>query len=97
MKDYFWPRSFKNLVTLIGIGIGIGSDLCSCRDLPFPGFVGSNSNFFQIFLDCTLDRSKVVLQGTSATALAIENEFTRTRARFTIGKKLCPLFYRFFS
>ena len=28
---------------------------------------------------------------------SIENKFTRTRARFTIGKKLCPLFYRFFS
>ena len=28
---------------------------------------------------------------------AIENEFTRTRARFMMGKKLCPLFYRIFS
>ena len=30
-------------------------------------------------------------------AVAIENEFTRTRARFTLGEKLCPLFYIFFS
>ena len=28
---------------------------------------------------------------------SIENEFTRTRARFTFGKKLCPLFLHIFQ
>ena len=35
--------------------------------------------------------------GGTGWQTSIENKFTRTYAHFTFGKKLCPLFYRFFS
>ena len=57
----------------------------------------------QIFVGCWREDTNCLKWTASKTNIeflqvkSIENKFTRMRARFTFGKKLCPLFLQIFQ